>query len=199
MSKKQTPSDFLKQIIGRPVVVKLNNGVDYRGKQQLSACEWTACLWTFVRNSNVLYEMVLLQTQKVGEREFVLWNLVPARTSFLLYPVKWCKVYPPSLIMLSLTNLALIHMILGLEWVITFNIRIPPPLPSGWGPIFSSYPWRLNKIAFNSRKLPKNSGPYSYPWRISWKWNLYRQRIPYFLTLPLKKSSVFTTYPWRIP
>ncbi|XP_074614584.1 U6 snRNA-associated Sm-like protein LSm6 isoform X1 [Acropora palmata] len=31
MSKKQTPSDFLKQIIGRPVVVKLNNGVDYRG------------------------------------------------------------------------------------------------------------------------------------------------------------------------
>ncbi|XP_037067792.1 U6 snRNA-associated Sm-like protein LSm6 [Peromyscus leucopus] len=28
---KQTPSDFLKQIIGRPVVVKLNSGVDYRG------------------------------------------------------------------------------------------------------------------------------------------------------------------------
>lgn len=26
-SKKQTPSDFLKQIIGRPVVVKLNSGV----------------------------------------------------------------------------------------------------------------------------------------------------------------------------
>ena len=32
MSKKQTPSDFLKQIIGRPVVVKLNSGVDYRGR-----------------------------------------------------------------------------------------------------------------------------------------------------------------------
>lgn len=30
--RKQTPSDFLKQIIGRPVVVKLNSGVDYRGK-----------------------------------------------------------------------------------------------------------------------------------------------------------------------
>uniref|UniRef100_A0A8D2ZTH3 U6 snRNA-associated Sm-like protein LSm6 n=1 Tax=Scophthalmus maximus TaxID=52904 RepID=A0A8D2ZTH3_SCOMX len=29
--RKQTPSDFLKQIIGRPVVVKLNSGVDYRG------------------------------------------------------------------------------------------------------------------------------------------------------------------------
>ncbi|XP_048453353.1 U6 snRNA-associated Sm-like protein LSm6 isoform X1 [Rhincodon typus] len=28
--RKQTPSDFLKQIIGRPVVVKLNSGVDYR-------------------------------------------------------------------------------------------------------------------------------------------------------------------------
>jgi hypothetical protein len=33
MSRKQTPSDFLKLIIGRPVVVKLNNGMDYRGKQ----------------------------------------------------------------------------------------------------------------------------------------------------------------------
>lgn len=31
--RKQTPSDFLKQIIGRPVVVKLNSGVDYRGKK----------------------------------------------------------------------------------------------------------------------------------------------------------------------
>ena len=33
-SKKQTPSEFLKQIIGRPVVVKLNSGVDYRGNWQ---------------------------------------------------------------------------------------------------------------------------------------------------------------------
>lgn len=31
MSRKQNPSEFLKQIIGRPVVVKLNSGVDYRG------------------------------------------------------------------------------------------------------------------------------------------------------------------------
>ena len=30
-SKRQDPSDFLKQIIGRPVSVKLNSGVDYRG------------------------------------------------------------------------------------------------------------------------------------------------------------------------
>ena len=33
MSKKQTPSEFLKLIIGRPVVVKLNSGVDYRGNK----------------------------------------------------------------------------------------------------------------------------------------------------------------------
>eukprot|EP00036_Acanthoecidae_sp_10tr_P011427 CAMPEP_0182924968 /NCGR_PEP_ID=MMETSP0105_2-20130417/8058_1 /TAXON_ID=81532 ORGANISM="Acanthoeca-like sp., Strain 10tr" /NCGR_SAMPLE_ID=MMETSP0105_2 /ASSEMBLY_ACC=CAM_ASM_000205 /LENGTH=76 /DNA_ID=CAMNT_0025062795 /DNA_START=37 /DNA_END=267 /DNA_ORIENTATION=+ len=26
-----SPSDFLKAIIGRPVIVKLNSGVDYRG------------------------------------------------------------------------------------------------------------------------------------------------------------------------
>ncbi len=26
-----TPSDFLKQLYGQPVVVKLNSGVDYRG------------------------------------------------------------------------------------------------------------------------------------------------------------------------
>ena len=32
MSGRQNPSDFLKQIIGRPVVVKLNSGVDYRGR-----------------------------------------------------------------------------------------------------------------------------------------------------------------------
>ena len=28
----KTPADFLKAIKGRPVVVKLNSGVDYRGK-----------------------------------------------------------------------------------------------------------------------------------------------------------------------
>ena len=28
---KRTPSEFLKQVLGRPVVVKLNSGVDYRG------------------------------------------------------------------------------------------------------------------------------------------------------------------------
>ena len=39
MSKKQganNPADFLKTVLGRPVVVKLNSGVDYRG-----ACYWS--------------------------------------------------------------------------------------------------------------------------------------------------------------
>ena len=31
-SDKRTPSEFLKNVLGRPVVVKLNSGVDYRGK-----------------------------------------------------------------------------------------------------------------------------------------------------------------------
>lgn len=30
-SKRRNPSDFLKQITGKSVVVKLNNGSDYRG------------------------------------------------------------------------------------------------------------------------------------------------------------------------
>ena len=32
----KTPADFLKSIRGRPVVVKLNSGVDYRGHNTLS-------------------------------------------------------------------------------------------------------------------------------------------------------------------
>jgi len=31
MAEKRTPSDFLKAVIGRPVIVKLNSGVEYRG------------------------------------------------------------------------------------------------------------------------------------------------------------------------
>ena len=37
MSRK-TPSDFLKQISGQPVVVKLNSGIDYRGNYILILC-----------------------------------------------------------------------------------------------------------------------------------------------------------------
>ena len=33
---KRTPSEFLKNVLGRPVVVKLNSGVDYRGPDPAS-------------------------------------------------------------------------------------------------------------------------------------------------------------------
>ena len=35
---KRDPSDFLKTVIGRPVVVKLNSGVDYRGAGHAHLC-----------------------------------------------------------------------------------------------------------------------------------------------------------------
>ncbi|CAH3038752.1 unnamed protein product [Pocillopora meandrina] len=78
MSRKQTPSDFLKQIIGRPVVVKLNNGVDYRvacldGYMNI-ALEQTEEYANgqlknkygdaFLRGNNVLY----ISTQKTSRR-----------------------------------------------------------------------------------------------------------------------------------
>ena len=31
VASKKTPSDFLKSVLGRPVIVKLNSGVSYRG------------------------------------------------------------------------------------------------------------------------------------------------------------------------
>lgn len=36
MSRKEALSQFIQQIHGRPVVVKLNSGVDYRGKYCLT-------------------------------------------------------------------------------------------------------------------------------------------------------------------
>ena len=36
---KRSPSDFLKTVLGRPVVVKLNSGIDYRGERR----ETTKC------------------------------------------------------------------------------------------------------------------------------------------------------------
>lgn len=35
MSRKEALSQFINQIHGRPVVVKLNSGVDYRGMYQI--------------------------------------------------------------------------------------------------------------------------------------------------------------------
>lgn len=34
---KRSPSDFLKTVLGRPVVVKLNSGIDYRGERESRA------------------------------------------------------------------------------------------------------------------------------------------------------------------
>ena len=57
MSRKQTPSDFLKQIIGRPVVVKLNSGVDYRGENVflkfLNYCNYSSA--AVFKNSLVVF------------------------------------------------------------------------------------------------------------------------------------------------
>jgi hypothetical protein len=49
----KTPSDFLKSIRGRPVVVKLNSGVDYRDKLK--------CLWLRRRSSSRLRTGGVLQ------------------------------------------------------------------------------------------------------------------------------------------
>lgn len=35
----KTPADFLKSIKGKPVIVKLNSGVDYRGARRRAAAE----------------------------------------------------------------------------------------------------------------------------------------------------------------
>nr|ACO11959.1 U6 snRNA-associated Sm-like protein LSm6 [Lepeophtheirus salmonis]ACO11972.1 U6 snRNA-associated Sm-like protein LSm6 [Lepeophtheirus salmonis] len=76
----QKPKDFLKQILGRPVLVKLNSGSDYRGvlscldghmnialEQTEEYCEgqlknkYGDC---FLRGNNVLY----ISTQKTQRR-----------------------------------------------------------------------------------------------------------------------------------
>ena len=91
--------------------------------------------------------------------------------------------------------------------VFNINTSPPPPQPSillGWGLTFSPYPWRLAKIMFTPEDVHKM---WAYPWRI---WVLPMKSFVtikasppensiHFFTLPLKKSSVFMTYPWRIP
>merc|ERR1712026_554669 len=69
--KKFSPTDFIKGIIGRPVVVKLNSGVDYRGVLARLDCYMNIVLEqteeyvngdlknkygdAFIRGNNVLY------------------------------------------------------------------------------------------------------------------------------------------------
>ena len=78
--------------------------------------------------------------------------------------------------------------------------HIPPP-PPPWGLSFSSCPWRFNKIAFSTEDfhkiwvyLMKNRG---LPLK-NMHGSIHPQRISSFFTLPLKKSSIFITYPWGI-
>ena len=42
-SGSNNPSDFLKTVLGRPVVVKLNSGVDYRGSPAPRAVSFRVC------------------------------------------------------------------------------------------------------------------------------------------------------------
>ncbi|XP_078275402.1 U6 snRNA-associated Sm-like protein LSm6 [Rhinoraja longicauda] len=74
--RKQTPSNFLKQIKGRPVVVKLNSGVYYRGdlacldgymntaleqtEEYVNGASLNKYGDAFIRGNNVLY----ISTQK---------------------------------------------------------------------------------------------------------------------------------------
>lgn len=51
--QKQAPSEFLKQIIGKPVVVKLNSGVDYRGNVVDMSLGW-ALTRSFIFTEGVL-------------------------------------------------------------------------------------------------------------------------------------------------
>jgi small nuclear ribonucleoprotein (snRNP)-like protein len=36
MAQERTPSTFLSEIVGKPVIVRLNSGIDYRGKWLLA-------------------------------------------------------------------------------------------------------------------------------------------------------------------
>ena len=77
------------------------------------------------------------------------------------------------------------------------------PLPLGWGLTPISYPWRLNKIVFTPEDFhqicPEEYRNIGVPLE-----NFMQIKAPppkklYFLTLPLKKSSVVITCPWWIP
>eukprot|EP00871_Galdieria_phlegrea_P002568 jgi/Galph1/3311/GphlegSOOS_G1962.1 len=81
-SNKQSPADFLKEVIGKPVLVKLNSGVEYRG---VLACldgymniameqteEYVGSQLknkygdTFIRGNNVLYIASQKRRKKKG-------------------------------------------------------------------------------------------------------------------------------------
>ena len=69
MSRKQTPSEFLKQIIGRPVVVKLNSGVDYRGEYNSILKIINICIYIYILKiiniCNYIYILKLINNSKL--------------------------------------------------------------------------------------------------------------------------------------
>lgn len=46
-SSSRTPADFLNSIKGKPVIVKLNSGVDYKGENDIY--EMAGPLWQLIR------------------------------------------------------------------------------------------------------------------------------------------------------
>ncbi|KAI8918693.1 Sm protein F-like protein [Entophlyctis helioformis] len=77
MSSKRSPQDFLQNVIGQPVMVKLNSGVDYRGilacldgymnialeqtKEFVNGEETNDYGDCFIRGNNVLYIAAMKQ------------------------------------------------------------------------------------------------------------------------------------------
>ena len=86
------------------------------------------------------------------------------------------------------------------HWAIAFDILTPSP---GWGPTFNSYPWRLNKIAFTPEDFHKIRLCPWKTWLLPLK-NFVKSGAPapknsILLDSTPKKSSIFITYPLRIP
>ena len=86
------------------------------------------------------------------------------------------------------------HDKIGLLLISISHIPPPPSLRT----FVSSCPWRFNKIAFSTEDfhkiwvyLMKNRG---LPLK-NMHGSIHPQRISSFFTLPLKKSSIFITYP----
>mmetsp|Transcript_770 Transcript_770/g.1279 ORF Transcript_770/g.1279 Transcript_770/m.1279 type:complete len:82 (+) Transcript_770:71-316(+) len=81
MATRKSPSDFIKQVLGRPVIVKLNNGTDYRGMLECLDGYMNIALReteeyvdgqlknkygdTFIRGNNVLYISAQPKQRKV--------------------------------------------------------------------------------------------------------------------------------------
>lgn len=71
MSRKEALSQFINQIHGRPVVVKLNSGVDYRGKNKNIRTIDRLCCYTQVTSHES--EHLSLFSLSFG-RNFILHN-----------------------------------------------------------------------------------------------------------------------------